>query len=146
MSNIYLTIIRHVLEYACEVWDGCYERDIDKLEKIRLEAARIVTCLTKFASKDSLYFETGWETLANRRKIVNLLSFIKFIANYALLIYLTVYLQWLWCLKIEWKVISRNPPKYYNEGPRKLNILHTRLRHQCSSLNVDLSRIHIINK
>jgi hypothetical protein len=37
------------------------------------------------------------------------------------------------------------PPKYYNEGPRKLNILHTRLRHQCSSLNADLSRIHIIN-
>jgi hypothetical protein len=26
------------------------------------EAARIVTGLTKFASKDSLYFKTGWET------------------------------------------------------------------------------------
>jgi hypothetical protein len=50
------------------VWDGCYERDIEKLEKIQLEAARIVTDLTKFASKDSLYFETGWETLANRRE------------------------------------------------------------------------------
>jgi hypothetical protein len=25
------------------VWDGCYERDIEKLEKIQLEAARIVT-------------------------------------------------------------------------------------------------------
>jgi hypothetical protein len=37
------------------------------------------------------------------------------------------------------------PPEYYNEGPRKLNVLHTRLRHQCSSLNADLSRIHIIN-
>ena len=37
------------------------------------------------------------------------------------------------------------PPKYYNEGPRKLNILHTRLRYQCSSRNADLSRIHIIN-
>jgi hypothetical protein len=37
------------------------------------------------------------------------------------------------------------PSKYYNEGPRKLSILHTRLRHQCSSLNADLSRIHIIN-
>ena len=36
-------------------------------------------------------------------------------------------------------------PKYYNEGPRKLNILHTRLRHQCSSLNANLSRMHIIN-
>ena len=36
-------------------------------------------------------------------------------------------------------------PKYYNEGPRKLSILHTRLRYQCSSLNADLSRIHMIN-
>ena len=26
-----------------------------------------------------------------------------------------------------------------------LSILHTRLRHQCSSLNADLSKIHIIN-
>ena len=23
LSNIYLTFIRPVLEYACEVWDGC---------------------------------------------------------------------------------------------------------------------------
>jgi len=37
------------------------------------------------------------------------------------------------------------PPEYYNEGPRKLTILHTRLSHQCSSLNADLSRIHVIN-
>jgi hypothetical protein len=37
------------------------------------------------------------------------------------------------------------PPKYYNEGPRKRNILHTKLRHQCNSLNVDPSIIHIIN-
>jgi hypothetical protein len=44
--NIYLTFIRPVLEYACEVWDGCYERDIEKLEKIQLEAARIVIGLT----------------------------------------------------------------------------------------------------
>ena len=29
--------------------------------------------------------------------------------------------------------------------PKKLSILHTRLRHQCSSLNADLSKIHIIN-
>ena len=46
LSNIYLTFIRPVLEYACEVWDGCYERDIEKLEKIQLEAARIATGLT----------------------------------------------------------------------------------------------------
>jgi hypothetical protein len=51
LSNMYLTFIRPVLEYACEVWHGCYERDIEKLEKIQLEATRIVTGLTKFASK-----------------------------------------------------------------------------------------------
>ena len=57
------------------MWDGCYERDIDKLEKIQLEAARIATGLTKFASKDSLYFENGWETLANRRVKSKLTTF-----------------------------------------------------------------------
>ena len=31
LSNIYLIFIR--LEYAFEMWDGRYERDIEKLEK-----------------------------------------------------------------------------------------------------------------
>jgi hypothetical protein len=48
LSNIYLTFIRPVLEYACEVWDGCDERDIEKFEKIQLETARIATDLTTF--------------------------------------------------------------------------------------------------
>ena len=67
----------------CEVWDGCYERDIEKLEKIQLEAARIATDLTKFASKDSLYFETGWETLANRRRKrkLTIMSFLLLVAS-----------------------------------------------------------------
>ena len=43
------------------------------------------------------------------------------------------------------KIDTYKTPKYYNEGPRKLNILHTRRRHQCSSLYADLSRIHLIN-
>jgi hypothetical protein len=43
------------------------------------------------------------------------------------------------------KVYIYKTPKYYNEGPRKRNILHTKLRHQCNSLNVDPSIIHIIN-
>ena len=59
LSNIYLTFIRHLLEYACEVWDGCCEREVERLEKVQLEATRIVLGLTKFASRESLYFETG---------------------------------------------------------------------------------------
>jgi hypothetical protein len=56
--------IRPTLEYACEVWDGCFEREVANLEKVQLESARIVTGLTKFASRDSLYYETGWEPLS----------------------------------------------------------------------------------
>jgi hypothetical protein len=37
--------------------------EVAKLEKVQLESARIVTGLTKFASRDSLYYETGWEPL-----------------------------------------------------------------------------------
>ena len=37
------------------------------------------------------------------------------------------------------------PPTYYSEGHRKLNILHSRLRHQCSSLNADLFKVNIAN-
>ena len=39
-----------------------YGVDSEKLENYRwLEAARIVTGLTLLASRESLYFETGWE-------------------------------------------------------------------------------------
>ena len=34
---------------------------------------------------------------------------------------------------------------YYMLGSRKCNIIHTRLRHQCSSLGADLFRANIIN-
>ena len=34
LANIYLTLIRPLLEYACEVCDGCFEREIEKNEKI----------------------------------------------------------------------------------------------------------------
>jgi hypothetical protein len=39
---------------------GC-SRDANKLEQLQLEAARIITGLPKFASKESVYFETGWD-------------------------------------------------------------------------------------
>ena len=35
LSNIYLTFIRPLLEYACEGWDGC-ESEVERLEKVHL--------------------------------------------------------------------------------------------------------------
>jgi hypothetical protein len=61
LLNIYLIFIGPTLEYACEVWDGCFEREVAKLAKVQLESARIVTGLAQFASRYSLYYETGWE-------------------------------------------------------------------------------------
>ena len=56
------------MEYGCEVWGGCNKGEEDKLEKVQLEAARLVTGLPLFTSKEYLYLETGWETLAKRRE------------------------------------------------------------------------------
>jgi hypothetical protein len=36
----------------------------DRLEKLQLEAARIVTGLTCYTRLDSIYRETGWEKLS----------------------------------------------------------------------------------
>ena len=68
LEKIYLTFIRSLLEYSCEVWDNCSQTDNDRLETLQLEAARIVTGLTVYSSRDSLYQETGWENLSSRRE------------------------------------------------------------------------------
>ena len=57
-----------LLEYACELWDGCTEQEYNKIEQIQHEAARIITGLPKFSSLESLYCETGWEPLHSRRR------------------------------------------------------------------------------
>ena len=67
LNRIYCSFIRPVLEYGCEVWDGCLKGDVEKLENVQLNAARIVTGLPIFTSKELLYFETGWEKLKDRR-------------------------------------------------------------------------------
>ena len=50
---------------------------MNALEKIQLEAARIVTGATKLVSLEMLYKETGWETLEIRRSKHKLCLFYK---------------------------------------------------------------------
>jgi hypothetical protein len=64
---MYLVYIRPLFEYACEVWDNCGIGYSDKLEKLQLDAARIVTGLPIFTKSEYLYAETRWETLSERR-------------------------------------------------------------------------------
>jgi hypothetical protein len=83
LSKIYVPYILPLLEYACELWDECRPRNADKLDQLQLEAAWIITGLPKFASKESLYFETGWETLSCRRRLRKLTLFHKIHNNIA---------------------------------------------------------------
>ena len=66
LEKIYLTFIRPILEYADVVWDNKILLLINKLENVQIEAARIVTGGTRLVSINSLYKETGWETLQAR--------------------------------------------------------------------------------
>ena len=56
LNKIYCTYIQPLLECASEQWDGCNLTDADILEKIQLNAVRIVTGLPFFSSLPSLYF------------------------------------------------------------------------------------------
>jgi hypothetical protein len=67
LEQMYLVYIRPLFEYACEVWDNCGIGYSDKLEKLQLDAARIITGLPIFTKSEYSYAETGWETLSEQR-------------------------------------------------------------------------------
>ena len=77
LDIIYTSFIRPLLEYGSGVWDNCTLKEKQTLEKIQLEATRIVTGATKLVSFQALYNETGWETLEVRRKKQKLTLFYK---------------------------------------------------------------------
>ena len=67
MTQIYLSYLRPLLEYASIVWDGCTQYEKTKLERIHYEAARLVTGLTRSVSIENLIKEIGWLSLSDRR-------------------------------------------------------------------------------
>ena len=69
------------MEYASEVWDGCDQIDARRLEQVQLNATRIVIGLPIVWSLNSLYYETGWDTLAERRTNKQLNLMYKIILN-----------------------------------------------------------------
>ena len=81
LNQIYVSFLRPVLEYASVVWDNCTKREKENLEKIQIEAARIVTGITRSASLNNIYKEIGWLTLENRRKYQKLILIYKIISG-----------------------------------------------------------------
>ena len=50
LEKLYLIYIRPIFEYACEVWDNCGVSNSCKLERLQLEADRIITGLPIFTN------------------------------------------------------------------------------------------------
>ena len=50
---MYFTFIRPILEYADVVWDNCTQQQMNDLEKIQIEAGRIVSGATKLVAPRS---------------------------------------------------------------------------------------------
>ena len=77
LERMYISFIRPVLEYSGIVWDNCNNDDKQAVEKIQIEALRIITGATKLCSIAKLYQETGFETLEDRRNKQKLITFYK---------------------------------------------------------------------
>ena len=77
LQTMYFSFIRPSLEYGDVIFDNCPLYCKDKLEKINIDAARIVTGATKLVSRTQLYKECGWEKLEERREKHKLVQFYK---------------------------------------------------------------------
>ena len=67
------------MEYADVIWDGACQKDIDKMNKIHLTAARIVTGGTEKCRTENLLEEVEWESLLSRRRRHKLELFYKIV-------------------------------------------------------------------
>ena len=83
LETLYLSFIRPLFEYGNIVWDCAplHQYIFQNIEKLQLEASRVVIGTTRYASKNLLYSETGWLPLSTRRTIHRLTLFYKIINN-----------------------------------------------------------------
>ena len=79
LNKIYISFVRPTLEYANIVWDNCTQYETNAIERIQIEAARIVTGATRLVSLDVLSKETGWGSLRDRRYKHKMYQFYKMI-------------------------------------------------------------------
>ena len=79
LETMYLSFVRPILEYGDTVWCNITQYESNQLEKVQIEAARIVTGATKLCSIENLYHETGWQSLESRRTLHCLTAFYKIV-------------------------------------------------------------------
>ena len=66
LETIYFAFILPVVEYGKIVWGGSCDTHIDKIEKLHVDAMRLVTGATARSNIQRLYAESGWQTIRAR--------------------------------------------------------------------------------
>ncbi|MEW8185640.1 MAG: reverse transcriptase family protein [Candidatus Thiodiazotropha endolucinida] len=187
LEKIYTSFIRPLLEYSDSIWDNLNQEEINLVESVHTEAARIVSGATKLCNIDRLLSDLSWEPLHKRRRKHRLILFYKMINHltpdilsdlvppyvresnpYSLRnsndiqtihartnLYFNSFLP---ATVRDWNNLPLHvrqsdsletfkkylnsdlspSPSFYNAGSRLGQVLHTRLRLECSSLNAHL--------
>jgi len=81
---IYKSSIRSLIEYGDIVWTGGNIGDLEKLESIQLDAARVVTGVTARCSTSLLIEDVSWPTLPSRRWVHRLTLFYQIVNGLSL--------------------------------------------------------------
>ena len=157
LQTIYFSFIRPILEYGDTVWDNMYEYHKEELAKIQNEAARIVTGFFKMVNGlvpnylCSLVPSTvGSNTTYNLRNCNGLANIVCRTSLYRNSFLPSAVNAWNSLpqatresdspssFKLLLNIHKPTPCKLYFYGERKMQIIHTRLRNNCSDLKQHL--------
>ena len=78
-----MSFVRPSIEYGSIVWDNCDDKSKHQLDKIQIEAAKVVTGAIKETHHAVLLAEVGWESLGKRWERQKLLLYHRMIKNEA---------------------------------------------------------------
>ena len=67
LETIYMSFIRPSMEYGDVLYAGTYDSDLCKLDRLQVDAMRVVTGATEKSNIGLLYDDLGWSTLESRR-------------------------------------------------------------------------------
>lgn len=193
LETLYFAYVRPPLEYGDEVWSDCDDYCIENIEKVEIDAARIVSGAILRTPKRILYDELKWTPITERYKNHKLILFKKMMSDKAPS-YLCnmvpnrvrdnhryplrngedlvnvfgrtakMYNSFLPYSIREWNklpdnikqyeslssfkyALNKNVPscnKLFYYGERYCNVIHARLRMECSALNAHLFYMFII--
>ena len=82
-GELYKSMVRPILEYACNVWCPHYNKDIQLIEAVQRRAARFcMNCYSRYESVTSMLEKLKWPTLTDRRDDLKLVMLYKIINGY----------------------------------------------------------------